>query len=778
MELTPVIKESFLQFAGAVLQSRALVDVRDLIKPSARQIFYCLYTDKFIHSRPFQKTLKAIGSCFRLYIHGDASAEGVIMRAGQPFAMRYPLIEVEGSYGTLLASGSWAAPRYTSARLSELAEFLFKDLDKDTIEEWRDNYDNTEKYPAVLPSKGFFNVVNGTYGIGVGASSSIPQHNLREVNAALVKLLWNPDIDFEEIYCAPDFATGAEILNGEEIKESYRNGTGSACKIRSVIEWDDSDRCFIVKEIPYMVYTETICRELEEIINGDFNPGIERFNDLTGKEPLIKIYLTKAANPNRVIKRLYKDTSLQNYYSVNFTMLEDGRFPKVFTWKEILNAHLSHEKIVYRRAFEYDLRKIEARLHIIEGLLKAIGAIDEVVSTIKKSPSVNAANTSLQLLLNIDEIQAKAILDLKLSRLSKLDVNKLVDEQEDLINKADNIKNILNDDYLFNKEIEKGLIEVANKFGDDRRTKILNTENEEDEPLEKRRLSLAFTNYGAVFVTEISSLYSQKRGGRGTQFKLEDGEYIVDNIIGNNLDSVLFFGNLGNFYPLKMDNFIIGEKQYLTSLIDFKEGEELRAAIVLNSSNNNKYIMLVTKNGLIKKSEISEYNLKIRKGCKAIKLDGNDEIVDVSFINDEKIGILSHNGYFVILETKDIRPIGRITRGIIGIKLSDGDFVIATKSISDNDKEILIATEDGYGIRNDIKDFRIFARGSKGNRAQKDKKTVDFLTFSENSDIMIVSNTSRIVIKSDTIRTIYKGGLGVKLIKLKDNEKVVKILKI
>ena len=227
-----------------------------------------------------------------------------------------------------------------------------------------------------------------------------------------------------------------------------------------------------------------------------------------------------------------------------------------------------------------------------------------------------------------------------------------------------------------------------------------------------------------------------------------------------------------------MDNFVIGEKQYLTSLIDFKGGEELKAAIVLNSSNNNKYIMFVTKNGLIKKSEISEYNLKMRKGCKAIKLDGDDEIVDVSFINDEKIGILTHNGYFVILETKDIRPIGRITKGIIGVKLSDGDFVIAAKSISDNDKEILIATEDGYGIRNDIKDFRISARGSKGNHAQKDRKTVDFLTFSENSDIMIVSNTSRIVIKSDTIRTIYKGGLGVKLIKLKDNEKVVKILKI
>ena len=253
MNLTPVIKESFLQFGGAVLQSRALPDARDILKPSARQIFYCLYTDKFVHEKPFQKTLKAIGSAFRMYIHGDSSAEGIIMRAGQPFAMRYPLVEVEGSYGTLLASGSWAAPRYTNARLSHLANYLFVDINKDVISEWRDNYDDTEQYPMVLPSKGYYNIVNGSYGIGVGAASSIPQYNLKEVNEALIKLLWNADISFDEIYCAPDFATGAVMLNAKEVKESHRNGTGSSCKLRSVIEFDSKERCLMVTEIPYMV---------------------------------------------------------------------------------------------------------------------------------------------------------------------------------------------------------------------------------------------------------------------------------------------------------------------------------------------------------------------------------------------------------------------------------------------------------------------------------------------------------------------------------------------
>ena len=778
MELTPVIKDSFLQFAGAVLQSRAIVDVRDLIKPSARQIFYCLYTDKFVHSRPFQKTLKAIGSCFRVYIHGDASAEGVIMRSGQPFSMRYPLMEIEGSYGTLLSSGSWAAPRYCSARLSELAEYLFKDLDKNTIEEWRDNYDNTEKYPSVLPSKGFFNIVNGGYGIGVGASSSIPQYNLKEVNEALIKLLWNPDIDFDEIYCPPDFATGAELLNNAEVKESHKHGNGSACKLRAIIEWDENDRCFIVKELPYMVYTETICGELEKLINEDINCGIERFNDLTGEKPLIKIYLTKHANPNRVIKSLYKNTSLQTHYSINFTMLENGRFPRVFSWREVLISYLTHQKTVYRRGFEYDLNKIEARLHIIDGLLKAISAIDEVITTIRQSPSVATANKSLQLLLSIDEIQAKAILDLKLSRLTKLDVNKIIEEQNELLNSANNIKAILADENLLNKEIEKDLREVMSKFGDERRTRVLNIEKEEDEPLEERKLSLAFTNYGSVIVSETSSLYVQRRGGRGKNFELEDGEYVVDNVIGKNTDTILFFSNKGNFYPLKMDEIDIGKKIYLHQFVDFSNDEEIKAALVLTTTTKYNYILFTTKKGYIKKTHISEYSGKRKMSKKAINLVEDDEIVDINFVNDDRIGILTNQGHFVMIDSSNINPIGRITRGIIGIKLNKDDYVIASHSIAENDEELFIATEDGNGLRRNLNDFRITNKGTKGVKIQKEEqKLSDFLTFKEKSDIMVISNKSRIIIDSNTVRMLKQGGIGVKLIKLHDKEKVIKILK-
>ena len=396
-DLSKIIEDSFIQYSGAVLQSRALVDVRDGLKPSARQIFYSMLLHKLVHKNPYKKTANAVGMAMAdFYIHGDSSCEGIIMRAGQPFAMRYPLIDVKGNAGSLIESGNWAAMRYTESRLSKLSSILFEDIDKETITEWRDSYDNTKQFPAVLPSKGFYNICNGTQGIGVGMASSIPQYNLKELNNALIHLIDNPNCEFDEIYCAPDFATGAILYNEEEVKQSMKNGTGFACKLRSVVDFDSKERCFSVTEIPYGVYTNTICKELEEIINSDNNPGIERFNDLTGSAPLIKIYLGKRANPDRILKYLYKNTSLQYYYSINFTMLDKGKFPKVFTWKEMLQAHIDHEREVYQKGFEFDLRKIENRIHIIDGLLICMASIDEVVQTIKTSESTAAASIALQ----------------------------------------------------------------------------------------------------------------------------------------------------------------------------------------------------------------------------------------------------------------------------------------------------------------------------------------------------------------------------------------------
>lgn len=776
-----IIKQSMVQYAGAVLQSRALVDVRDFMKPSARQIFYCLYTDKFLPNKPHKGTLKAIGSMARMYIHGDSSGEGVMMRAGQPFAYRYPLTDIEGNGGDLLKSGDWAAPRYTGIRLSQFSANLFEDIDKNVIdewEEWRDNYDDTEKYPTVLPSKGFYNLVNGTCGIGVGMASSVPQYNLRELNNALIYLIDHPDCSFEEIYCAPDFATGAILYNENEVKQSMKMGTGFACKLRSVVEFDQKDRCFVVTEIPYGVYTETICGQLEEIVNGEDNPGIERFNDLTGKgtHTLIKIYLSKKANPDKILRFLFKNTSLQSYYGINFTMLDKGRFPKVFTWKGMLQAHIDHEKIVYRRGFEFDLKKIESRIHIIDGLLICLASIEEVVQTIKSSASTAAASTALQEKFLLDEAQAKAVLDMKLSRLAHLEVKKLEDEREKLLIEANRLNEILNNEELFNQELKNGWAEVAKKFGDDRRTKIITlAEGNDSEPIEKKQLSIAFTNNGAIFTSETSTLYSQKRNGAGSKFKLEDGEYVVDNLVGENTDTILFFTSHGNFYHSTMGEFIINEKQYLSNFINMQPFEKIVAAAVTSKKNAKRYIIFMTKNGILKKSELSEYNLKRKGGATALKLDANDKIVSVLFVNEEKIGITSRAGQFIMITTSDIRAIGRTARGVAGIKLNDGDEVAEAIIITPDTKELVTVAEDGYIKRSPISEFRLTGRATKGVRIQNTDCLCSILPLSKDQDVLVNSSKAQIRIKLSDIPLLSRGTQGVKSIKLSENSKVLKL---
>lgn len=781
MNLTPIIKESFQNYAGAVLQSRALVDVRDCLKPSARQIFYCLYTDKFLHSKPFKKTLKAIGSAMRMYIHGDSSCEGILMRAGQPFSMRYLLTEVEGSYGNLMESGNWAAPRYTASRLSELSNCLFADVEKRTINEWRDNYDDTEQYPSVLPTKGFYNIVNGTMGIGVGAASSIPQFNLREVNEALIKLLWNPDIDFNEIYCAPDFATGAVLLNEDEVKESLKNGTGSACKLRSIVSFDSSERCLIVTEIPYSVYTNTICGELEKILESDDNPGIDRFNDLTGSTPLIKIYLKRSANPDKILKYLYKNTSLQSYYGINMTMLENGRFPRVFTWKEALQAHIDHEVVVYTQGFLFDLQKIKDRLHIIEGLLKAISIIDEVIALIKGAADTKNASRGLQQTFGFTEIQAKAILDIKLARLAHLEISKLEKEKNDLEQEKERIEAILQDENLLKKEIEIGLRNVTNKFGDERRTKILNISNENEEPTEIRQLILNFTNIGNIFISESSTLYTQKKGGVGTKFKLDKGEYVVSNRVGDNTDTVLFFSNRGNFYHLKMSELPVGEKIHTSGLISIHSYEEIRAATILSKKSEKKYIIFITKKGIMKKSLISEYNIKRSGGARAIELGEDDEIVSILFTNEEPCGILTAEGNLLLTQTKDVRAIGRIAKGIRGIKLNDNDYVVSARPIPNSTKKIMSISGLGLSKKTDITEFTYTGKNTKGKKIQKIINSdfmVDFIPITTEKEILVVSSGAQLKVSLDEITNLSRGAQGSKTIKLKNNEKVISLQKI
>lgn len=776
-ELKPIIQESFTQYAGAVLQSRALVDVRDCLKPSARQIFYALYTDKFISNKPHHKTLKAVGSLSRFYIHGDSSAVGILMRAGQPFAMRYPLMDVKGNVGTLMESGNWAHQRYTESRLSPLANYLFADIDKNTIEEWRDNYDDTESYPGVLPTKGYYNIVNGTQGIAVGAASSIPQYNLKELNNALIHLIDNPDCDFNEIYCAPDFATGAILYNETDVKESMKNGTGYACKLRSVVEFDSKERCFVVTEIPYGVYTNTICGQLEEIVNGEDNPGIERFNDLTGSTPLIKIYLSKKANPDRVLKYLYKNTFLQYHYGINFTMLDNGRFPRVFSWKEMLQAHIDHERVVYRRGFEFDLNKIKSRIHIIDGLLICMARIEEVIQTIRNSSSTAAASVALQSNFLLDEVQAKAVLDMKLSRLAHLEVKKLENEREELVLKAAGIEKILNDEELFKEEIKKGWREVAAKFGDARRTKIINISKEDEEPTEIKSLQIYMTNQNNIYLSETSTLYTQKRGGVGNKAKLGVGEYVIHSEQLESNEEIAFFTAGGDFYHYPAAALSVGEKIAIEALFGISN-ERIVAIAAFNKRRASKNIVFFTKNGLIKKSELTEYNLKRSGSLKAINLDANDEIASILFINDEDVGIMTELGNFIRITTKDIRAIGRVAKGVRGIKLNEGDAVCCAYPIKNDTQYIVSVTAAGLFKKTPISEFTIQGKNTKGAKIHKltgKDHMADFMALGAETEILVASSQSCIKLSVNDIPTLSRVTQGAKAIKLNDAAKIIGI---
>lgn len=779
-KLKPIIEQSMTQYAGAVLQSRALIDVRDGLKPSARQIFYSMLLHKLVHKNPYKKTANAVGLAMAdFYIHGDSSCEGVIMRAGQPFAMRYPLVEVKGNVGTLIESGNWAASRYTESRLSKVSDVLFTDINKDTIDEWRDSYDGTKQYPAVLPTKGFYNIVNGTSGIGIGMASSIPQYNIKELNEALIYLIDNPDCDFEDIYCAPDFATGAILYNENEVKESMKNGTGFACKLRSVAEFDSKDRCFIVTEIPYGVYTNTICKELEAITNDDENnPGIERFNDLTGETPLIKIYLTKKANPDKVLKYLYKNTSLQHYYGINFTMLDQGRYPKVFTWKEMLQAHIEHEREVYKRGFEFDLRKIEDRIHIIDGLLICLASIDEVVTVIKTSSSVAVASAELQKKFILTEPQAKAVLDMKLSRLARLEVNKLEKERGGLVEEAERIHAILENEELFKNEIKAGWRNTIKEFGDARRTRILNLTNDNEEPTEIRTLQVSLTNKNHIYTSESSTLYTQKRGGVGTKMKLDAGEYVIATKIIQTNEEILFFTQEGNYYHYPAGHLTIDEKLPIESFLQIHDWEHICNFCGLNKKTSKPYILFITKQGLIKKSELAEYNIKRGGSLKALSLIEGDEILSVLFVENEKIGILTEEGNFLMIETEDIRPLGRVTKGIKGIKLNADDTVVSAHIIPENTTTIVSISGGGLAKQTKKSEFSTQGKNTKGSRLQKltdGDWMSDFKPIVNEKDILITSTRSSLKLKINDIPMLLRGAQGNKTIKLGAKDNVVAI---
>ena len=788
--LKNIIEESFTQYAGAVLQSRALVDVRDCLKPSARQIFYSMYERKLIHKNTFKKTNNAVGMAMAdYYIHGDGSAEGIIMRAGQPFAMRYPLIEVEGSYGNLMESGNWAAPRYTASRLSEFSEILFDSINKNTIVDWRDNYDDTKRYPGVLPSIGFYNIVNGTMGIGIGAASSIPSFNLREVNEAIIKLIKNPDISFEEIICYPDFPTGATILNKKEVAECLRVGQGGSCKIRSTITYNPDENCLVVTEIPFMLYTNTICGELEEILNQETCPQIERFNDLTGETPLIKIYLKKGSNYNKALKFLYKNTSLESFYSINMTMLKDGRYPRVFGWKEALEEYITHIRSCKRREIQFDLNKALARANVIDALIIAAANIDEVVSIIRASSNPAEASQKLIDRFSFNEEETKAILAMKLSSLTKIDSIKLNNEREELLKKIEELRYLLNTPSAIDEILISILKEVADKFGDERRTKVINlvekdNDEEEKEQIKEEDIAVMLFDNNTIRLVKTEDLNGSKRGKKGTNLKPPKGANLIKTIYSTNLGTLSAFTNLGRMYSFSLGEFEYGIDYSIYQVIDLKDNEKVLILIDTNSFSNYKNILFITKQGLIKKSATSEYGIRSKKGQSALKLKENDEIINVFLSSNEndRIMIASNRGYNVFFNHKDIAAIGRLSQGIKAIKLKEDEYVAGATIVKENIEYIgiLSITSSGNGKITSVNDYNETSRAIKGNIVQKigdgEHLSTIYAVTAEQEKIFISANNKAVVLNVKEIPVQGRATSGVRLIDIRGTNAKVEVM--
>lgn len=603
VDFQKAIENAFLEYGASVAQERSVADVRDGLKIGLRQGLYSQYHSKLTHSHKFQKAQKSVAAAMSLcYVHGDAAMYDTFIRAAKPWAFRYPLEEAQGAYGSPAAPDDHSAARYVEMRSSELADYLFAGLKKNAVKEWYNNYDDTEQIPSVLCPIGFWPLINGCQGIAVSFSTSSPQYNLREVNAALEKLILNPDIDFNAIYCAPDFATGGTIVNAQETKESIKNGFGKACRIRAKLEYLSKENCIKATELPYGVYTNTVIAQLAALTEEDENYGISKVIDHTKKAADIRIYLNKDINPAVMMRKLYADTSLESSFAINQIFLDQGRFPRVFGWRDACLAYIAHMDECKRRELKFDMDALIHRNHILDGLKIALVNIDDVVALIRNSESAAKAKIGLMERYGLDDEQAKAILDMKLQRLANLEAIKVNNEFDENAVEIDRLGNILGSQDEVNKLLIAALREVAAKFGDARRTQLMNL-SEQVQEIEEEEVTLSVSG---------NTIKVVKRG-------------VKDCFKTTNLSTLLFVTNQGKMYHVPVSSVIEAGSAKIATLI------QDNAPIVyygdLEQTKLNKFWMFATSDGMVKKSNIEEYNYYGRNGTKMLKLRENSAVI-------------------------------------------------------------------------------------------------------------------------------------------------------
>ena len=787
VEIENEMKKSFMAYAMAVNVSRAIPDVRDGLKPVHRRILYSMSEIGLTYDKPHKKCARIVGDVLGKYHpHGDSAVYGALVRLAQDFSIRCPLVDGHGNFGSV-DGDSPAAYRYTEARLSKIASEMLRDIDKNTVD-FSPNFDETLQQPVVLPARFPNLLVNGSDGIAVGMATNIPPHNLGEVIDATVALLHNPDVTIEELIKlvpAPDYPTGGIIMGTKNVANAYATGKGSVVvRSRTEIEEDGNRSRIIVTEIPYQVNKSELIVSIADLVKNKRIEGIADVKEESDKKGMrIVIEIKKDYQPQVILNYLFKHTQLQNSYGITFLALIDG-VPKILNLKQILEAYINHQKDVVERRTRFDLNRAEEREHIVKGLVIALANIDDVIRIIKASADKVDASAKLQESFLLSDKQANAILDMRLQRLTSLEVEKLNEEQEELLKTIVELKGILASEEKVKNIIADELLEIKAKYNDERKTEISLDYSDINiaDLIEKEDVVVSMTHFGYIKRVPVNEYRSQHRGGMGAiAHKAKEEDFVENLFISNTHDDILLFSNLGKVYTMKCYEIPEGQKQAkgraIVNLLELASGEKINAIMPL-SKDAEGYLVMATKKGMIKKTDIKEY-MNIRKGGKiAISLMGGDELISVQCSNGEsEILVASNEGKCIKFSEKDVRPLGRDTMGVRAIDLEDDDYLVDMIVLKEG-YDILTVSQNGYGKRCSQDEYRLQNRKGKGVKAgvfnSKTGKLVNLKQVSEDEDVMMIADNGVIIrTPAKDISKIGRDTIGVKVMRLKEGASVM-----
>ena len=796
-EIVNEMKTAYIDYAMSVIVQRALPDVRDGLKPVHRRILYTMYEDGLTTEKPYRKSATTVGDVLgRYHPHGDASVYDAMVRLAQDFTMRYPLIDGHGNFGSIDGDGA-AAYRYTEARMSKIAEQMLQDIEKNTVD-FMPNFDGIRQEPTVLPNRFPALLVNGSSGIAVGMATNIPPHNIKEVLNAVIKMVECREEDTEitdedllKIVKGPDFPTGATILGKEGIKEAYLTGKGKIVQRAEaeIEEMAGNRQKIVITSLPYQVNKAKLIVDINNLAKDKKVEGISEVRDESDREEKVRVVveLKRDANAQVVLNRLYKNTQMQNSFGVIILALVDN-VPKILTLRQCLDYYIDHRREVIKRRTKFDLDKALARAHILEGLRIAIDNIDEVIKIIRAS--YDDPKERLMERFGLDDIQAQAILDMQLRRLSGLQREKIEEEYKQLMELIEHLRAILADEKLVYNLIKEESLETIEKFGDDRLTKIVRAQGEfeEEDLIKDEETIISLTHFGYIKRVPLDTYRSQKRGGKGIAGLTTREEDFVKQIFkASTHDTILFFSNKGKMYRLRGFDIPEGGRTAkgtaIVNLLALEPGEKITAVIPLKSFEDSEFLLMATRSGLIKKTPLKEYDSGKKTGLIAINLkEENDELIDVRLTDgNNDVVLVTRKGICITFSEKDVRPVGRTAQGVIGIRLDSDDYVIGMEKIFDRKNGTLLSiTENGFGKRTELEEYRVQTRGGKGvityKITPKTGEIVGIRICDDRYDVMMITDNGTVIrIPAKDVSVLGRNTQGVTLMRTNDGGKIVSI---